>query len=55
MQQVECFALQWPEHYIEFRRYVRNIVDWGKSQHLKEIRGALDILLKESNKGKAAF
>jgi hypothetical protein len=50
MQQVESFVLQRPEHYLEFRKYVRNIIDWGKDKRLKEIRDSLDILLEESRK-----
>lgn len=42
------FLLQDPGHYLEFRKYVRNIVDWGKDRRLEEIRDSLDSLLEES-------
>ncbi|PFH61580.1 hypothetical protein XA68_16930 [Ophiocordyceps unilateralis] len=47
MHLVDSFALQRPEHYIEFRRYVRNILDWGGDRRLQEIRESLDVLLEE--------
>jgi hypothetical protein len=50
MRNVESFLLQDPEHYLKFRKYVRNIIDWGKDQHLKEIRELLDNLLEESRR-----
>ncbi|KAF1994144.1 hypothetical protein P154DRAFT_557414 [Amniculicola lignicola CBS 123094] len=50
MRQIKSFLLQEPEHYLEFRKYVRNIVEWGKERRLKEIRDSLDILLEESRK-----
>lgn len=51
MANVKSFLLQEPEHYIEFRKYVRNIIDWGKDKRLKEIRDSLDSLLEESRMG----
>ncbi|KAK0727124.1 hypothetical protein B0T26DRAFT_737918 [Lasiosphaeria miniovina] len=48
MANVESFLLQRPDHYLEFRKYVRNIIDWGKDKRLKEIRNSLDSLLEES-------
>lgn len=50
MQKVKSFLLQDPDHYLEFRKYVRNIIDWGKDKRLKEIRDSLDSLLEESRK-----
>ncbi|KAK3358244.1 hypothetical protein B0T24DRAFT_240828, partial [Lasiosphaeria ovina] len=50
MQKVKSFLLQDPEHYIEFRKHVKNIIDWGKDNRLKEIRESLDTLLEESRK-----
>ncbi|KAI1173950.1 hypothetical protein F4777DRAFT_600047 [Nemania sp. FL0916] len=35
---VDTFALQRVEHYIEFRKYVLNIIDWGKGPRLEAIR-----------------
>ena len=36
---------------MEFRKYVRNIIDWGKNNRLEEIRESLDNLLEECRKG----
>jgi hypothetical protein len=49
-RKVKSFLLQEPEHYIEFRKYVRNIIDWGRDRRLEEIRESLDSLLEESRK-----
>lgn len=48
MRKVKSFALQEPEQYVEFRKYVRNIIDWGKNQRLNEIRDSLNSLRGES-------
>ena len=50
MANVRSFLLHDPEHYIEFRKYVRNILDWGKDRRLNEIRDSLHILMEESRK-----
>ncbi|KAL8380637.1 hypothetical protein RB595_005081 [Gaeumannomyces hyphopodioides] len=50
MQKVDSFLLQRPQDYIEFRKHVKNIIDWGKDKRLKEIRESLDTLLEESRK-----
>ncbi|RSL84798.1 hypothetical protein CEP51_003679 [Fusarium floridanum] len=34
VQNVRSFALQEPDHFIEFRKYVRNIIDWGRDERL---------------------
>lgn len=49
-RKVDSFLLQSPEHYLKFRKYVRNIIDWGKDKRLKEIRDSLDSLLEENRK-----
>jgi hypothetical protein len=49
-QHIQSFLLQEPEHYIDLRKWVRNILDWGKDLRLKEIQISLDILLDESRK-----
>lgn len=54
MANVRSFLLQEPEHYIEFRKYVRNIIDWGRGGRLEEIRKSLDSLLEESRKRTSA-
>jgi hypothetical protein len=50
MQAFDSFLLQKPEQYLEFRKHVRNIVDWGKDTRLKEIRRSLDTLLEENRR-----
>ena len=50
MQKVSSFLLQEPKQYLEFRKYVWNIIDWGKHRRLKEIRDSLDTILEESSK-----
>ncbi|OAA64239.1 hypothetical protein SPI_02886 [Niveomyces insectorum RCEF 264] len=50
IQKVDSFLLQKPHDYIEFRKHVRNVIDWGKDTRLKEIRESLDTLLEESRK-----
>lgn len=54
MAKVKSFLLEEPEHYIEFRKYVRNIIDWGKGRRLEEIRESLDALLEEGRKRTSA-
>ena len=49
-QKVDSFLLQKPKDYMEFRKYVLNIIDWGKDERLKEIRKSLDNLLEENRK-----
>jgi hypothetical protein len=49
-QKVDSFLLQSPEHYLKFRKCVRNIIDWGKGKRLKGIRDSLDSLLEENRK-----
>ncbi|KAI1128268.1 hypothetical protein F5Y10DRAFT_292175 [Nemania abortiva] len=46
MATVERFILQEPEHYLLFRRYVRNILDWGQGKRLQEIQQSLDLIEK---------
>ncbi|KAF7876396.1 hypothetical protein EAF04_001488 [Stromatinia cepivora] len=47
-QKIDSFLLQKPKDYIEFRKYIRNIIDWGKEKRLNEIRDSLNSLLEES-------
>ncbi|KAM0562322.1 hypothetical protein ACHAPJ_002009 [Fusarium lateritium] len=47
IQKVRSFALQEPDHFLEFRKYVRNIIDWGRDERLRTIKAALDILVEE--------
>ncbi|KJR89984.1 uncharacterized protein SPSK_06277 [Sporothrix schenckii 1099-18] len=48
MTNVDCYALRRPDEYKRFRRMVRNIVDWGRSDRLKAIHRGLDQLLEEA-------
>ncbi|KAF2249901.1 hypothetical protein BU26DRAFT_482673 [Trematosphaeria pertusa] len=50
LQRVDAFLLSSPEHFKDFRKKVRNILDWGKDKRLKQIKDALDIILEESRK-----
>ena len=50
MRRVKSFSLQEPEQYVAFRKYVRNIIDWGKDERLNKIRDSLNSLLEESRK-----
>lgn len=50
MAKADSFLLQKPKDYVEFRKRVLNIIDWGKGQRLKEIRDSLDGLLEENRK-----
>ncbi|KAF5972207.1 hypothetical protein FCOIX_9474 [Fusarium coicis] len=48
MQKIKTFILQRPEEFLEFRRFVRNIIDWGRDEHLESIKSSLDVLVEES-------
>lgn len=50
LQQVDTFVLSRPEELNNFRRQVRNILDWGKDARLTQIRDALDSILEENRK-----
>lgn len=49
MANVKSFLLQRPSDYLEFRKCVRNIIDWGKDKRLNEIKDSLDAILRESS------
>jgi hypothetical protein len=49
-QKVDSFALQRAEHYLEFRSYVLNIIDWGLKARLERIQNLLDQLFEEDRK-----
>lgn len=53
LQRVDAFLLSSPEHFRNFRKQVRNILDWGKDKRLTQIKDALDVILEE-NRRKAA-
>jgi hypothetical protein len=48
VQQVDAFLLWSPDHFKDFRKKVRNILDWGKDKRLKQIGDALDAILDEN-------
>ena len=50
LQRVDAFLLSRPEDFKNFRKQVRNILDWGKDARLKQIRDALDTILEENRK-----
>ncbi|KAF4631100.1 hypothetical protein G7Y89_g7042 [Cudoniella acicularis] len=50
MRKVDSFLLQKPREYVEFRKHVLNIIDWGKEKRLKEIRRSLESLLEKNRK-----
>ncbi|WAO86968.1 Hypothetical protein NCS54_00426000 [Fusarium falciforme] len=47
MAEIDSFLLHRPKDYIEFYKYVHNIVDWGRGERLKRIRESLDLLQEE--------
>ncbi len=47
-RKVDSFLLQKPKDYVEFRKHVLNIVDWGNYERLNEIRQSLDSLLEDN-------
>ncbi|KAH7175724.1 hypothetical protein EDB81DRAFT_18086 [Dactylonectria macrodidyma] len=50
LQRVDSFLLSRSEDLQNFRKQVRNILDWGKDARLTQIGDALDIILKENRK-----
>lgn len=48
MRKVKSFLLQDPEHFLDFRKYVRNIIDWGREKRLRDIRKSLGALSEEN-------
>ncbi|KAK2126800.1 hypothetical protein NOF04DRAFT_1346568 [Fusarium oxysporum II5] len=46
-QKIKTFILQRPEEFLEFRRFVRNIIDWGRDERLECIKSGLDVLIEE--------
>ncbi|KAI5918409.1 hypothetical protein F4810DRAFT_575963 [Camillea tinctor] len=50
LQRVGVFLLASPEDFKEFRKQVRNILDWGKDTRLTQIKIALDTILDEDMK-----
>ena len=50
MASVENFLFHRLHHYLEFYKYVQNIINWGENERLQSIQGALDSLLEEEKK-----
>ncbi|KAK4151831.1 hypothetical protein C8A00DRAFT_16797 [Chaetomidium leptoderma] len=50
VQRVDTFMLSRPEEFSDFRKQVRNILDWGKDTRLMQIREALDTIVEENRK-----
>lgn len=50
MYEVRSYVLSRNEEFKDFRRHVRNILDWGKDRRLQQIRDALDAILEEDCK-----
>ncbi|KAF5538009.1 hypothetical protein FMEXI_9593 [Fusarium mexicanum] len=48
MQKIKTFILQRPEEFLEFRRFARNIIDWGRDERLECIKSSLDVLVEEA-------
>ncbi|KAK8044212.1 hypothetical protein PG993_004236 [Apiospora rasikravindrae] len=49
-RRVASFLLSDPDHFLKFRRYVKNIVDWGNGHRLRQILAALDYLVELESK-----
>ncbi|KAK8052478.1 hypothetical protein PG993_003863 [Apiospora rasikravindrae] len=49
-REAAAFYLKRPEDFLEFRRYVKNILDWGKGPRLRELQEAFDFILEEDRK-----
>lgn len=45
--EVESFCVRKPKDLIEFRRIVRNIIDWGMDARLQQVYNCLDALMEE--------
>jgi hypothetical protein len=50
LHQIDTFVLARPEEFKNFRKQVRNILDWGKDKRLSQIGDALDIILEKNRK-----
>jgi len=48
MATAKAFVIGDAEHWIELRKYVRNIIDWGETTRLEQIRNALNALIEDS-------
>ncbi len=41
------YILQDPEHFVRFRRHIRNVLDWGRDNRLATVKRALDDFILE--------
>ncbi|KAJ4120109.1 hypothetical protein NW768_010392 [Fusarium equiseti] len=48
VQKFRSFALQEADQFLQFRKCVLNIMDWGRNERLQSIRSALDLLDEDS-------
>ena len=48
VQKIRSFSLQEADQFLQFRKYVLNIMDWGRNERLESIRSALDLLDEKS-------
>ncbi|KAK8105197.1 hypothetical protein PG999_008556 [Apiospora kogelbergensis] len=46
------FDLETPDGFIRCRRYIKNIVDWGRGHRLREIQGAFDFVYAQQERQK---
>jgi hypothetical protein len=49
-QQIEGFLVYRPKEYLLFRRFVRNVLEWGRDRRRAQIGAFLDAVLEESRK-----
>jgi hypothetical protein len=54
MQQIEALIVYKPNDYLVFRRFVRNVLEWGKEHRRAQIGAVLDALREESQRKRAA-
>lgn len=50
MQKTVSFSLKEPNHFLKFRKFVRNILNWGKDRRLEDIQNSLDAILEDNRK-----
>jgi len=50
MQKVKSFLIQKHSDYVEFRKCVLNIIDWGRGKRFQGIRESLAALLEDSRR-----
>ncbi|OQV03272.1 hypothetical protein CLAIMM_08336 [Cladophialophora immunda] len=49
-QQIDGLLVYRPEHYLLLRRFVRNVIEWGKDNRLARIGAVLDAVLEGPRK-----